>query len=175
MRKFIICSIWGFLLIGSMMLVNCSNPLRSSDLSGTGPVPGLDSIFSFDTLHVIDTLTQYDTLMIVDTITIIEPGTGQSQILCGRISATRKDLVWMFRNPEGDYKLEFTAFTERDKPIQELKVVIDSHEVIWNPGDNPELLTNLLLSQNTALFISALKPPSLGHSIDICLTISANE
>ncbi|MEE9442396.1 MAG: hypothetical protein V3V99_06990 [candidate division Zixibacteria bacterium] len=174
MKKPIICAVWTLLLTGSIIFVNCSNPLESSDLAGTDPVPSIDTLFSIDTLHTIDTLTQIDTLTIIDTITIIEPGIGESQIVCGRISTTQKDLVWMFRNPEGTYNLEFTALTDRDKPAQELALDIDGQEFLWNPGENPELITELILSQNAVFRITTNKPPSLGHAIDICLSITAH-
>lgn len=163
MKKLITCAVWTLLLIGSIIFVNCSNPLESSDLAGTDPVPDIDTLFSIDTLHVIDT------------ITIIEPGTGESQIVCGRISTTQKDLVWMFRNPEGTYNLEFMVLTDRDKPVQELTLDLDGQELLWNPGDNPELIAELILSQNAVFRITTNKPPSLGHAIDICLTITAHQ
>ncbi|MFH1700752.1 MAG: hypothetical protein ABIE07_09220 [Candidatus Zixiibacteriota bacterium] len=175
MKKLIICAVWALLLVGSVIFVNCSNPLESDDVTGADPVPNIDTLFSVDTLVVIDTLTQIDTITLIDTITIIESGAGQSQIICGRISSVRKDIVWMFRNPEGIYDLEFAVLIDKDKPARELTLNLDGREFIWDPENNPELIMEVFLSQNAMFFIKANKPPSCGHAIDICLTITASQ
>jgi hypothetical protein len=135
----------------------------------------LDTTTVFDTTTVVDTSTVMDTITIIDTVIVIEPDSSGTSMVCSRIVSTLKDIVWMFRNSEGEYLLEFTAFTEFEKPKPTLRVSIDGQEFIWNPAENPEFITELNLSENTMIRITPNKPPSLGHAIDVCLTMTVIE
>lgn len=190
MKRYILIVLCSVVLMAIQFFINCSNPLESLDEgdltpygydSETDTIYILDTTTVFDTTTIVDTTTFTDTIMIVDTITIIdtvvviEPDSTGTSMACSRIVSTLKDIVWMFRNDEGDYLLEFSAFTEHDKPKPSLLVNIDGQEFIWNLVENTEFITELHLSENTMIRIRPNKPPSLGHAIDVCLTMSVIE
>jgi hypothetical protein len=176
------------LTLGVSYLVSCSDPLDVSGSFGGSPGGGgnrVDTVIIFDTVTVTDTNNTVDTLIIidtvitidtnyiVDTVTITQPDSGQSETVCGRISCNKKEIVWMFRNREGFYHLEFSASTERDKPIQTLVVTIDGQPFTWIAAENPELITDMHLSHNASIRISLEDPGAYGHAIDVCLKMTA--
>ena len=137
-----------------------------------------DTLFVVDTIMIIDTLDYMDTVYVVDTVNNIDTvfiyitDTTQSQTICSRISSCRKKIVWMLRNQEGKYKLEFTASQDGKCPVQTLYLYIDGHEYRWKPVEDPELIKELYLEENSTIRIKTYKPPAFGHTIYICLTIS---
>ena len=167
MTRLILNGLRAIMLIAVPLMLCCSDPLRSSQQSPTPSGPG-----RVDTLVIIDTVVVIDSTSHVDTVIIIKPGSGEPQLLCSRIASNQKDIVWMFRNPPGRYRLEFQASTERDKPEQSLTVTIDGHDFVWAVGEDPEFITELLLGERTTVRITSNVPPASGHAIDICLTIT---
>jgi len=137
-----------------------------------------DTLFVIDTFIVIDTIDNWDTLYVVDTVesidtvVIVVTDSTQYQTICAQINSNQKEIVWMFRNEDGDYRLEFMASQDGKKPEQILRMDIDGHEYLWKPAKNPELIKELYLGQNSIISIITSKPPALGHPIHICLTIS---
>lgn len=172
-------------------ILNCSQPLESSDLSGgLNPAPGspgdtlfvVDTIFithggKVDTVIVVDTVIQVDTVTVmdstvVDTVIIVEPDPGDSDILCARLSQARQEVVWLFRNTEGLYHLEFVALPEREHPTQILEVTIDETTYTWNMAQGLKMIFDQSLTSNATIRIATKKPPAFGHAVDICLTMT---
>jgi hypothetical protein len=138
----------------------------------------VDTVYQIDTVFVVDSTSQTDTVFIIDTVlqidtvVVIEPGDSGPIAMCARLSSCRQEIVWMFRNPEGDYRLEFTAASERDNPDQTLVVAIDGEKYFWKPSRDSEFITEQHLEQNAIIRINSKKPPAFGHAIDVCLTVS---
>lgn len=169
MKKHIILAGLLVAFAGFQIFINCSDPLERSDIKGpfpSGPIHDVDTVFSVDTIFVTDTLSY------VDTVVVIQPDTSGSPWVCSRIESNKREIVWMFRNEEGLLLLEFAASLESDHPRQILTLDIDGQEYTWNPAEKPELIKELDLGQNMTIKITPKKPPSLGHAIDVCLTVS---
>jgi hypothetical protein len=198
MNRPILLTACAIVLMGVISLVNCADPMEDGNPRQFTPVgPGgdtiytfdtmlvfdttviYDSTFNFDTVVVIDTIVNIDTLVVIDTTSdvdtiFIDPsGPGGFGVVCARLSSAQKEIVWMFRNAEGTYLLEFVASVERAHPNQTLSVDIDGQTFLWNPLENSEYITEQLLGQHAVIRITPNKPMSLGHAIDICLTVSA--
>jgi hypothetical protein len=114
-----------------------------------------------------------DTLNNADTVLIINPDPFGSQVVCSRIASNYPEIVWMFRNEEGEYVLNFVAALESEHPTQTLIIDIDGHEFIWSPVENRELTKELTLGQNAIVRIVPQKNSPMGHTVHICLTIGA--
>lgn len=173
MKRLIFLIVAAMIFAGIQFLANCSNPLESVDGSNPappGPVIEIDTVYIVDTLFDSDTVLVVDTNIIVDTVIVVEP--GESNVVCSTIASNQQEIVWIFRNPPGTYLLEFDAFLESEHPVQTLSVDIDGREFLWNPADNAEFIMELDLQERTFIRIIPHKPPSLGHSIYICLKIS---
>ncbi len=132
----------------------------------------IDTIIYVDTFYNTDTINIYDTITIVDTVIIEIPDTSGALMYCARMSSHLKEIVWMFRNPSGDYKLEFTAQSLQNKPIRDIIVEIDGEEFEWQPDIVSELIFDLHLEEHSTVTIYSTNPRVLGHEIDICLTIT---
>jgi len=183
-KKIIFLAAAVLIFTGIQFLANCSNPLEGLDGSNPappGPVIEIDTLYDVDTVVVIDSNTVVDTVVVIDTNTvidtviIIEPDPGESQTVCSRIASNQQEIVWMFRNQEGTYLLEFDASLESEHPTQTLSVDIDGQEFLWTPADNAEFITELYLQERTVIRITPHKPPSLGHAVYICLKVSKPE
>jgi len=162
-----------------LFIANCSDPLETINSKGYIPTePGGDTVFHFDTVIVIDSLIHVDTVIVsdstghVDTVIIVEPGPSGPQLLCSRMACNQQEIIWMFRNPEGRFRLEFAASTERGHPTQLLLMSIDGQLVTWNTAVNLELTLEQSLRTNPTIRITSDKPHALGHAIDICLTMT---
>jgi len=118
---------------------------------------------------VIDTIFLPDTTL-VDTVIIVEP--GNSPILCDRLSSAQQEIVWLFRNPEGSYHLEFVALPEREHPTHTLAVTINGQTYDWSLSESLELVLDHNLGSNAMIRIETSKPPSFGHAIDVCVTVT---
>lgn len=132
----------------------------------------IDTIFNGDTIFAIDTIITSDTIVLVDTVEIFPPDSLISPVVCARLSSGHQDIVWMFRNEEKLFNLEFVAALERDKPNSLLSVDINGELYEWNLAESLEMNLSMILEQNSVIRIKTCKPPSYGHAIDICLTIS---
>jgi len=125
-----------------------------------------DSII-IDTVFLPDT-TIIDTQIIVDTVIIIEP--GDAPMLCDRLSSAQQEIVWLFRNAEGPFHLEFAALPERDHPQHTLTVAIGDQIFFWDLSESLEFVLDVTMPANATIIITTSRPPSFGHAIDICLT-----
>lgn len=196
MKKFILFAATALLLGASQSLMNCADPLESSQGRILNPPIPEDTVYTIDTVVIIDTVGATDTVIIVDTIGIIdtiwvvdtvgiidtvvvidtvmvEIPTLDSQFVCARISCNQKEIVWLLRNQAGLYRLEFAGEVENDQPVQTLKIDIDGAEYLWNPAADVEFVKELTLGKNATIRITPKKPPAFGHAIDICLKITA--
>lgn len=131
-----------------------------------------DTIVRVDTTVVVDTIRQVDTVIHVDTVKIGDPVDCNPEPFCGKLSACDKDLVWMFRNSAGDYKLEFSGYAEKDQPLQTIVVTIDGKDYYWQAATDPLWVTQLALPANTTIKIKLTSPPAYGHAISICLQMT---
>lgn len=159
MKNRFLLAVWAIVFMMIQALTNCSDPLEGTE--NGGPIPSAP----------VDTVVLVDTLEITDTLIITQPGPGGSETVCSRIASNQTEIVWMFRNQAGSFVLEFTAALEREHPDQILSVDIAGQEYQWHPAASPEYVTDLFLEQNAMIRITTKKPPSLGHTIHICLTI----
>ena len=132
----------------------------------------IDTIILTDTVEFTDTLIVYDTSTVVDTVEIIIHDSTDANLICAQLSASLKDIVWMYSNSNGDYKLEFSASVDSQNPERILTVVIDGVEYIWNPFENDQLDFEQFLNDNTTITIRQNKPAAHGHEIDICLMLT---
>lgn len=158
MKRFFFLLACAVLLVGIQFLVNCSTPLDS--ISGASPFPS-------DTVTIVDTVIQ------IDTVIITEPDSSGLFFVCSRLSAGQQEIVWLFRNEEGMFHLEYAASAEFDQPTQLVIVDIDGEQFEWRPSSNPEFILDHNLEENATMRITLDQPPSFGHAIDICLTLTA--
>lgn len=186
----------GSIILAFQIISNCSQPLENSDLPlspSPGPGSRVDTVYvisidtvvvihegTTDTVVVFDTVIQVDTVIqtdtsVVDTVVVIDSGSCGSQMVCARLGSGQKEIVWLFRNHEGPYHLEFAALTEMDHPTHTLTVDLDGETFNWSLAESLELVLDVNLSQNATMHITTSKPPSFGHSIDVCLTMRARE
>ena len=112
-----------------------------------------------------------DTTFFTDTVIIVQIDTTDANMVCAQLVSNLQEIVWLFRNSEGRYDLEFAAAVESEHPTQTLTVDIDGEEYAWAPAKDSELLMEMDLKQNAIIRIYPTKPPSLGHSVHICLTV----
>ncbi|SYZ73179.1 exported hypothetical protein [Candidatus Zixiibacteriota bacterium] len=131
-----------------------------------------DTLIIVDTTFHVDTVFVHDTTGHVDTVIIVEPGPDGPLTLCSRLACNQKEIIWMFRNDAGSYRLEFTAAIESDQPPQKLVVDIDGQKVTWDLSKKLELDLDQALGANAIIDISSTNPHALGHSINICLTMT---
>jgi hypothetical protein len=148
---------------------NCSNPLEEIESQNS---PETNPETEYDTIFFTDTLYNIDTTIVLDTVITINSESGWSRLLCSQIASNQPKIVWMFRNEPGNYLIEFTSFLESEHPAQKLSIDIDGQLMTWTPANDPEMTAELALAQNATICIFSHKPPSLGHAIYICMTIS---
>jgi hypothetical protein len=167
--------------------LSCAQPLSdppaptngsNSGVDRTDTITVRDTLIIVDTIVVNDTITIADTIVVNDTITIADtvivplPDSGDSNKVCAQLGASQKELVWLFVNEPGEYKLEFRALTENLKPAQVLVVNIDGETFEWKPSENTELTLERNLVNRATVRISPKNPSAFGHAIDICLWVT---
>jgi hypothetical protein len=113
-----------------------------------------------------------DTVIQTDTVIVVVPDTGTIRPFCSVLASNMQEIVWMFRNPDGEYRLEFSADMEKPQPNQTLTVDIDGQTFLWDPNADPEWITEMHLDMHATVRIIANKPPARGHSINVCLTLT---
>ena len=194
MKRAAFLLVLGSIILAFQIISNCSQPLENNDLGGSpSPSPGLriDTVYvinidtvvivhqgSVDTLLIFDTVVQVDTVVLADSpvvdtvVIIIDSGSYGPQMVCARLNSGQQDIVWLLRNREGRYHLEFAALPESDHPTHTLTVDIGGQTYEWSLSESLELILDEDLGANTTIRVTTSKPPSLGHSIDICLTLT---
>ena len=150
MKKLILFSAWAVLFTGIQFLTNCSKPLES--IEENGQIPG-------------DTVT--DTVVVVDTIIVADT------MFCARLDSHRKEIVWMIRNHEGLFRLEFSAIREGESQSRTLVINIDDQLLFWHLSEYSEFVAEQNLEQNVIVRIESIPPYAYGHAIDICLRVKA--
>lgn len=131
-----------------------------------------DSVFVLDTIFVYDTVFVHDTVTQIDTVIIVQPDTGAFRPFCGTLASNQQEIVWMFTNTEGEYRLEFSSMLERVQPGQSLTVDIDGQTYFWDPIVHSELTLELHLKAHSAIRITSNVPPARGHAIYVCLQVT---
>lgn len=201
MKRVYLLGICATLFWCSQILLNCSSPLESANGNNPSPPPpGSETVYVHDTVRLTDTVsdssadTIFDTVTIVDTfndsiidtfivvdtvqdtiidtLIIVEPDTNGTMVLCSSISPCNKEIVWLFRNAEGMFHLEFVANIENPFGQRKLFVIIDGQQYEWKPEIDRELIVDRHLSPNATIKIYQAEPHAYGHSVDICLTMT---
>lgn len=146
MKKLVLFSVWAVICIGFQHWVNCSKPLDSINENGLAPP---------ETVIVVDTITLADTMF------------------CARLNSYRQEIVWIFHNQEGLFRLEFVAAPQREHSSQTLVVNINEQQFLWCLANSLEFMLELDLEQDTFVKIASDPPHAYGKSIDICLSVRA--
>jgi len=169
MRNLVWRIVGSALAVGILFLTNCSGPLESAG----DPAPGrVDSVYVTDTIYSGDTVIYTDTVQVTDTVIVVVTDTLLlPTTYCSQLSSHYRDIVWLFQNAEGPFRLEFVAASTRDWPIQELRVEVDGYEYFWKPALNNQFVVEQNLNENSSVQISPGSPPALGHAINICLVV----
>jgi len=162
MRKQTIFSIPAIICACLLYWLNCSKPLELEEIEQTPA----DTIFVPDTVVYVDTV--YVDTSYTDTDTLYA-----DTLICARLGSCRREIVWMFFNPEGRFNLEFQAIIERDHPWQTLIIDIDGQEYEWDLSDDLPFSLVRFLERHAIVRITSASPHGYGHAIDVCLRISA--
>jgi hypothetical protein len=133
----------------------------------------IDTVTDVDTVVIVDTVTDTDTVVVIDTQIVEVPDSSGSPVVCARLGTYQQEILWMFRNDAGDYRLEFVAVPEKENPARELTVNIAGQTYPWTPQLDRELIVETALPENAAISIFPAKPSPYGHAIDICLTMKS--
>jgi hypothetical protein len=177
MRKMMVLFVWLSAGAGFIYLANCSKPLDIDRIADTGP----DTVFISDTITdtLYDDTTIIDTLivdtLIIDTLIIdstIVDTIYIDSMFCARLSAHRREIVWILFNQPGTYRLDFLAIAERIRRSQTLNVNIDGHTYSWIPADNFHYWVEQDLGQYAVIRITSTPAHAYGQAIDICLSVS---
>lgn len=156
MKRLVTLSVWASLMAAMQLLGNCSRPLESVIDEGSAPP---------------ETVVVVDTVIYTDTIIVEMPDSDGSQLLCGRLSSHRHQIVWLFPGWEGLYLLEFAALPERGHPRQTLAVDIEDERYLWHLAESTEFSKEQHINHDTVVRISTIPPYAFGHPIDICLSV----
>lgn len=157
-------------LLIAICFVDCTQPLNDGPNAPVEPAGGNNTT---DTVYIPDTIVVTDTITIIDTVIVNPPGdTTTKSENCGRFGSQRKELVWLFNNDEGNYRLEFLAKAYKFKPEQVLIIDVNGETLQWIPADNPRLTLEKALSPYTVVKITPEDPAAFGHCIDICLWVT---
>lgn len=130
-----------------------------------------DTVYVPDTIYLPDTVIVTDTIWLTDTVYVVVPDTG-GPVMCGQMGAIQKEIVWMLRNAEGNYHLEFSGRVEKEHPSNTVIIDIDGVQYRWDVSAEPVFVIDTWLEANATILIDRIKPNPFGHSIDICLSIS---
>lgn len=147
--------------------------IRFDTTNNRDTITQVDTISVVDTVIVVDTVYVTDTLVVIDTVVVTIPDTTGGGGYCGRLSSSRKEIVWLLQNDAGMYELDFAALVSSDRPPKKLEISVNGDVYVWQPGKDPALALELDLGENTVIRITPFSPASFGHSVDICLTVTA--
>ena len=179
MKRFLVLSLWAMVSVGFVYMSNCSRPLDINDIGQASP----DTIFVTDTIYS-DTLV-FDTLiidtLIVDTIiidtliidTLYIDSTRIDTMYCGRLNCYRRNIVWLLFNQEGLYELEFLAAVDAITCLPHIIIHVDDQRYTWDLSDGTYYSLEQNLEPYATVRISTDPPHAYGHSIDICMRVTA--
>lgn len=131
----------------------------------------VDTVTEVDTVISVDTIIQFDTVYVIDTV-IIEVPDSTGGAFCGRLSSTRKEIIWLSNNAKGRFLLEFSAFAEFERPEQTLNVEIDGQMYFWTPTESMEFTVEQDLKRHVMIRITSTPAHGFGHPVDICLKMT---
>jgi hypothetical protein len=131
-----------------------------------------DTLYVIDTTLVFDTVFVTDTITVTDTIVVIEPDSTGAFTECSQLSSYQQEVVWLFPNDSGQFRIEILSAMDSDKPKRTLIIEIGDEQIEWRPGDEPELELIRDLSRHAMIKIGPDKPSSFGHTINICVRLS---
>lgn len=154
MRRVILVIVLALTIIVSQILMNCSQVLEGINDPTLGP-PG--------------------TKVEIDTVIIFvhdDDDDDEKRVVCSRLTSNLNEIIWWFENESESYSYYFEAATERDNPSKTLLIEIDDLQFFWDLSESKELLVEAPLMENGKVRITASQPPSLGHPVDICLTMT---
>ncbi|MFA6587835.1 MAG: hypothetical protein WCT08_02065 [Patescibacteria group bacterium] len=138
------------------LLVNSTDGQTATASHGVWVVPPESTLIVIDSSHV-------DTVYVTDTLNLGEK-------FCGHLKGCDKVINWLLMNPIGSYRLEFSAETQNDQPLQDLLVTIDGITYKWSL-ENKKFSIDLALPSNSTISV-ILTAPAIGHGIDVCLHIT---
>lgn len=159
MRRTILLAVLALALISLQVLMNCSQQLEGIDGPVTNPPV---------------------TIVKTDTVIIFLPHDDhhgdcdeddEKIVVCSRLTSNINEIVWWFENEAESFSFHFEATTERDHPSKTLLIEIDDLQFFWDLSESKELLVEAPLKENGKVRITASKPPSLGHPVDICMSM----
>lgn len=134
----------------------------------------VDTVVQVDTVIVTDTIIETDTVMIIDTIvdTVIVEVTDTIQTAyCANLGPQQKEIIWLFHNEMGQYRLDFRGLAEMDHPSNEVKVTVDGMEYLWDISAQSEFVIEQQLAANATVRIERTRPNPYGHGLDICVAV----
>lgn len=132
-----------------------------------------DTVTLHDTVTISDTVIQFDTVFLTDTFTIVDTviifsDTCGVNRFCGRLNSHHREIIGLFQNSAGKYRLEFEAMTKDDRAPRDLKIDIDGQIFTWGEAQGLAFTLELNLIENAMIKISSTH--SHGHRVTVCVT-----
>lgn len=198
MKRFVGCSSALALLVW-LVAASCSNPLETTPPEeGGNPISSTDTITILDTLQVsdtvvvtdslcdtirlCDTVVVTDTLVLVDSVVVMDTVVRVDTVvvrdcddeeectkLCDKLNSHHKQITWTLNNEAGRHRLDFSAWPERDKPMQKMYIYAGGKTYTWSPSQGREKTLELDLPEDACIRICLDNPRACGHEIKVCL------
>ena len=180
------------------IVINCSSPLESSNLTPPNPNPGVDTVYIFDTVFtsdttfivdtvfidgdtivVVDTFIISDTTIITDTVFISDTVTvfdtvvvgSAGVVICSEITSNQHKIDWTFLSVPAEYHLAFEATTDRDKPTKALTIEVNGEMFYWDLTQFNNFDFDFQFTESTTLIILPDPPNGFGNGVSLCLTL----
>ena len=169
------------------IVINCSSPLDSSNLTPPIPNPGVDTIYITDTVITFDTIYLDDSVIVVDTITIVITDTvfisdtvtvfdtvvvgSAGVVICSEITSNQHKIDWTFLSVPAEYHLAFEATTDRDKPTKALTIEVNGEMFYWDLTQFNNFDFDFQFTESTTLIILPDPPNGFGNGVSLCLTL----
>ena len=180
------------------IVINCSSPLESSNLTPPNPNPGVDTVYIFDTVFtsdttfivdtvfidgdtivVVDTFIISDTTIITDTVFISDTVTvfdtvvvgSAGVVICSEITSNQHKIDWTFLSVPAEYHLAFEATTDRDKPTKALTIEVNGEMFYWDLTQFNNFDFDFQFTESTTIIILPDPPNGYGNGVSLCLTL----
>ena len=147
-----------------------------------------DTVFVGDTVHVTDTVTVSDTVIVTDTLRVVDTVVAVDTVVvrdcddddvdkdckkfCEKINSHNKQITWRLDNEAGHYRLDFSAWTERNKPTQKLWISVGGETYCWTPSSDDHFCLDLDLPADACVKVWLDNPKACGHEIKVCLKMT---
>ncbi|MCH7946268.1 MAG: hypothetical protein IIC66_00550 [candidate division Zixibacteria bacterium] len=187
MKRLIFLTTCLALFAAFQIVINCSSPLDSSNLTPPIPNPGVDTIYITDTVITFDTIYLDDSVIVVDTITIVITDTvfisdtvivydtitvgTAGVVICTEISSKQHKIDWTFLSVPAEYHLAFEATTDRDKPTKALTIEVNGEMFYWDLTQFDNFDFDFQFTESTTLIILPDPPNGFGNGVSLCLTL----